>query len=249
MEHNPLRHSAADGGSQDLPGLLERAEITTCSALPRGSNYTFLVEMRAETGAILCGVYKPKDGEAPLWDFPSGTLYKRERAAYIVAETLGWHFIPPTVLRNGPQGVGSVQQFIEHDPQNHYFLLKDKHAAEFRRMCAFDWLTNNADRKAGHCLLGPDDHVWGIDHGLTFNAAPKLCTVIWDFADQPITDDILKDLEAFGATLQTLDGAITELPQLLSPSEISALKQRLELILARKRFPGQHEGRVPWPWL
>ena len=135
----------------------------------------------------MLAIYKPQQGERPLWDFPRGTLCHREVAAFEVSEALGWAIVPDTVLRDGPAGIGMMQRFVEHDPEEHYFTLLEEHGDEFRRMAAFDVVINNTDRKGGHCL--PRDRtarIFGIDHGVSFHAQWKLRTVIWDFGGEPI---------------------------------------------------------------
>ena len=132
-------------------------------------------------------VYKPRRGEAPLYDFPDGTLYRREFAAYVVSEAIGWHLVPPTVIRDGPYGVGTAQLFIDAQPKRNYFTLREDRSDDLKPMAAFDVFANNADRKGAHCLLDPEDRIWGIDHGLTFNVDYKLRTVIWDFSGQPVS--------------------------------------------------------------
>jgi uncharacterized repeat protein (TIGR03843 family) len=221
--------------------------VTGYRLAPRCSNYTFLVSLEGPDGSGCHAIYKPSEGERPLWDFPHGSLSLRERASFLLADALGWHFVPPTVVREGPHGPGSMQLFIDHDPRLHYFALRDEHEEQFKRMLLFDWLANNADRKGGHCLLAPDGKVWGIDHGLTFHAAPKLRTVIWDFAGLPIPKALLSDLEALAPRLEKLDGPLAELTSLLSVEEIAALGRRAETILSRRRYPKEGEGGIPWP--
>ena len=137
-------------------------------------------------------IYKPRRGERPLWDFPSG-LDHREVAAYELSEALGWDLVPPTILRDGPLGMGSVQLFIEADFEQHYFTLyeDEAHHDALRTMCAFDLVGNNTDRKSGHCLLGLDGRIRGIDHGLMFHHEFKLRTVIWEFGGEPVPEPIL----------------------------------------------------------
>ncbi len=230
--------------------LLESGDILSCELIPRGSNYTFLVEIRNGDSAGCYGVYKPVSGERPLWDFPHGSLGQRERAAYLLSEAIGWGFVPPTVLREGPHGYGSLQLFVPHDPRQHYLTLRDQHTLDFQRMCAFDWLANNADRKAGHCLRSQDGRIWGIDNGLTFHERHKLRTVIWDFAGQAMPASLIDDLQLFGTRLERKEGAaISELAGLLTGGEIAVLSRRLLTILERRRFPETSEGGVPWPWL
>ena len=120
--------------------------------MPWSSNATFLVNVTSN-GDEMLGIYKPQRGERPLWDFPRGTLCQREVAAYELSDILGWDIVPHTVLRDGPAGIGAVQRFVEHDPDDHYFTLLERHGDDFRRMAAFDVVINNTDRKGGHCLL------------------------------------------------------------------------------------------------
>jgi len=135
--------------------LLERGTLEVLGLLPRASNFTFLARVRVDQDQMLA-VYKPRSGEAPLWDFEEGTLAAREVAAYVVAEALGWPWVPPTVLREGPQGTGSVQRFVAFDQDQHYLTMRHDRADEFRRIALFDLVANNADRKSGHCLLARD---------------------------------------------------------------------------------------------
>ncbi len=249
LNSNERESQSASKRQNGVFRLLEQGEITSFTLLPRGSNYTFITTIEDGAGASCRAIYKPGDGERPLWDFPHGSLGARERASYLLAESLGWHFVPPTVVREGPHGPGSVQLFVEHDPQQHYFTLKELYPEEFQRMCLFDWLANNADRKAGHCLLSVDGSIWGIDHGLTFHSEHKLRTVIWDFAGAPLPDVLLRDVEALGDKLQRLEGPLAELAELIEPAELSALKKRRAAILERREFLTRHEGGVPWPLL
>src|SRR5262249_31596083 len=142
-------------------------------------------------------IYKPRRGEAPLWDFPDGTLYRREYAAYLVSQALGWAFIPTTIVREGPHGVGSFQTYVDHDPKQSYRNASDDQRARLMRIAVFDIFANNADRKVVHVLMGKDNRLWGIDHGLTFNVAPKLRTVIWEFCGEPIPEDLRHEVTAF----------------------------------------------------
>jgi uncharacterized repeat protein (TIGR03843 family) len=227
--------------------LLTQGEMETLGLLPWSSNYTFLTTVRDASLQCLA-VYKPQRGERPLWDFPQGTLCLREVAAYLVSQALGWSFIPPTVLRNGPQGLGSVQLFIDAEPEAHYFTFRDEQVPELQRIALFDCLTNNADRKGGHCLRGKDGRIWAVDNALTFHTDHKLRTVIWDFAGQPIPENLLQDLMAFRDLLAQFDPLVETLARLLATEEIEALKQRLGALLKRATFPEPGPGRhVPWP--
>ncbi len=202
-----------------------------------GSNYTFLVQVKSgeQTGS---GIYKPRDGEAPLWDFPSGTLYKREYAAYLLSQVLGWDFIPFTTIRDGPYGIGTVQLFVEHDPRHNYYALTEDSGPQLKTIACFDLVANSTDRKPGHLLLDADGKLWSIDHGLTFHAHTKIRTVIWDFSGQTIPRALLKKLETLRQQLQAPSGQLSELLGLLQPDEAEALGQRVDWVLSEGVYPG-----------
>ncbi|HTE86284.1 MAG TPA: SCO1664 family protein [Dehalococcoidia bacterium] len=228
--------------------ILLRADVTDCKLFPSGSNYVFLISLSDAAAGNGFGVYKPRRGEAPLWDFPDGTLYRRERAAYLLAQDLGWDFIPPTVIREGPYGIGSVQLFIDNDSDANFFTLRDDYADEMRRIALFDAIANNADRKGGHCLLGPDGKVWGIDHGLTFHESNKLRTVIWDYSEEPIAPALLNDLAGLAERLSGRASVFAALAELLHPAEIASLQGRIEDLLQHPVYPNPGMRRsVPWP--
>jgi hypothetical protein len=227
--------------------VLAEGELEVLGRMPWSSNGTFLGCVNGD-GLQMVVVYKPRRGERPLWDFPAGTLCGREVASYVLSEALGWSIVPETVLREGPLGIGSVQRFVEHDPDEHYFTLLETHTEVFRKFALFDALANNADRKAGHCLRSePDGHIWGIDHGLTFHPADKLRTVIWDFAGERVDAG---GLDAVGRVARDLHGALgAQLAPLLSPVEIDAVATRARHLLDSKRYPEPEPGyhSVPWP--
>ena len=225
--------------------VLERGELSPLGVLPRSSNFTFLSRVRHGNDELLA-VYKPRAGETPLWDFAEGTLCRREVAAYELADALGWPRVPPTILRDGPQGPGSVQRFVTFDPQHHYFTMREERPDDFRRTALFDVIANNADRKSGHCLLAEDGGIFVVDHGVCFSTEPKLRTVIWDFVDEPIPPGMLEDLRALKGRLAA--GAVRErLLELLSPAEVAATERRLADLLELGRFPEPGPGR-PYPW-
>lgn len=235
----------ADLSDPRLPVALVSGELELLGLLPNSSNYTFLARATAGDDQVLA-VYKPRRGEMPLWDFHEGTLCRREVAAYVVARELGWPNVPPTVLREGPEGLGSTQLFVEFDPSQHYFTLEGTHAAEFRRVALFDMVVNNADRKGGHCLLGLDGTIWVVDHGVCFNEEPKLRTVIWEHGGERIPAELLDDVRALRERLGP--GALrAELDELLSADELIALDERIDSVLAGGLFPEPGPGR-PYPW-
>lgn len=248
-----------DGDDKPLPSNkaipLERAlQVLECGSVEIehgmmrwSSNYTFLLSVKHDEVSVLC-VYKPRKGERPLWDFPDGTLCKREYAAFLVSQALGWQVVPPTVLREGPRGLGSMQFFVDHDPEYNYFSFEPTLQPQLMVLALFDVITNNADRKGGHCLVDESGHLWGIDHGLTFHPSNKLRTVIWDFAGQPVAENLLGDLDHLCATLepgQTLHDALITL---LADHEITAFQQRVKRILKTKKYPNPGSGpNYPWP--
>ncbi|MCX6020526.1 MAG: SCO1664 family protein [Chloroflexi bacterium] len=194
-------------------------------------------------------MYKPRRGEAPLYDFPDGTLYRRERAAYVVSQALGWPAIPPTVIRDGPHGPGTVQLYVDHNPQAHYFTFGAEHAEQLRQLALFDVVANNADRKGGHCLESWSGAVWSIDHGLTFHRQPKLRTVIWDFRGDPLPPALSADLLAVCERLETgADPLRAELLELIAAGELAALLRRAEAVLEEGQYPDYGPYRnTPWP--
>ena len=222
----------------ELCKLLQRGRIVECGLIPWGSNYTFLVSMDVEEPVPLLGIYKPRRGETPLWDFPEGTLYKREYASFLLSEALGWQLVPPTIIRKGPNGIGSVQLFMHHqDEDADYFALRQQHVREVQMMAVFDMIANNTVRKAGHCLRGEDGHVWGIDHGLTFHPHPKLRTVIWDFGGEPIPPALLTDIRRVHTELETRQKLARQLNDLLMSVEMEALIERIQQVRAHPEFP------------
>ncbi len=232
-------------GTDEQVRLLEQGDLEVLGLLPRASNYTFLARVTGGDEQTLA-VYKPRAGEAPLWDFDDGSLCRREVAAYLVADALGWPSVPPTILRDGPDGPGMVQLFVEFDPQQHFFTMQQERPDDFRRVALFDALANNADRKAGHCLLSTGGELFCIDHGVCFHAEPKLRTVIWDFAGEPIPDDLVKDLEALAQKLRS-EPLRDRLATLLADDELTAIERRVARLIASGRFPEPGPGR-PYPW-
>ena len=232
--------------SPELIALLEQGEITVKGRMPWSSNATFLTEVCARDRLTLA-VYKPARGERHLWDFPPG-LGKREVAAYELSEALGWGIVPETVWRSeGPMGEGSLQRFVPADFEHHYFTLyedeDERWHDELRRVCVFDLLANNTDRKSGHCLLGEDEKIYAIDNGLSFHAEFKLRTVIWEFGGEDIPRELIDDVARF------VDGGVPEsLSEWLDPFERDALLARARAIVNERRFPIDGSGRrYPWP--
>jgi len=225
--------------------VLGEGRLEPLGLMPDASNATFLAEVTDEPVTMLA-IYKPRAGEAPLWDFPEGTLCRREVAAYVLSASLGWPAIPPTVLRDGPHGPGATQLFVDADPREHYFTLRHSRLKDFAPVAAFDVVANNADRKSGHCLVDADGDLWFIDHGVCFNLAPKLRTVIWEFAGRRLPKRLISDLERVASDLRA--GPLREgMVALLSEPEVDATARRAERLARTATFPLPASER-PYPW-
>jgi uncharacterized repeat protein (TIGR03843 family) len=206
--------------------------------------------VRTDPGEVLA-VWKPTAGERPLFDFPIGTLTRREVAAYLVSEALGWGIVPQTHLRDGPAGEGMVQRWIEIDPTADVIAMVNGEDRRLRRVAVLDAILNNTDRKAGHLLPVPGGHVFAVDHGVTFSVVPKLRTVLWAWEGEPFDDE-----EAAGLTRvrDALGGRVpgslaTALSELLSAREVAATRARVQDLLATGVFPSPNPDwpAIPWP--
>jgi uncharacterized repeat protein (TIGR03843 family) len=240
--------SAFDLPAATLVELLETGDVEVEGRMPYSSNTTLLVHVRGRDAEGIAiehrAIYKPGRGERPLWDFPPD-LYKREVAMYRLARALDLTVIPPTALGNGPFGEGSFQAFVEADFSHHYFTLHEAGVgvSDLRQLCLIDLIANNTDRKSGHCLLGRDGRVYGIDNGLAFHAQWKLRTVLWDFVDQPIPDEDLARVRAFVSA-----GPPVEICALLDNFEIDAMMTRAAAVLAEGVYPADDTDGHRWPW-
>ncbi len=225
--------------------VLREGEVEAIGRMPWSSNATFMTHVRHELGEMLA-IYKPQRGERPLWDFPEGTLCRREVAACALSDLLGWALVPDTVLRDDlPHGLGSLQRFIDHDPEEHYFTLLEAHTEAFRRFAAFDIVANNTDRKGGHLLRSAEGRVFGIDHGVCFHQQWKVRTVIWEFGGDRIDDAVLEDL---ACARDRLVGSDTALDELLAPGELTATIARLERLLTTGHYPIADDDYRNYPW-
>jgi len=236
----------ADAATEEI---LLHGEIELQGQFVLGYNYTFLVQVSFQNETVKA-VYKPRQGEQPLWDFPSNTLSKREMAAYLVSRRLGWDLVPITVLREtGPLGPGSLQLFIDHDPEIHYFTFTEETRSQLSPVALFDLLINNADRKGGHLLLDRENKVWLIDHGLCFHEEDKLRTVIWDFAGLPIPQELLNSIKELRNTLAVPNGLYADLAVYLSRAELAALRNRCDQLISEGifQFPPRDRRAYPYP--
>ena len=237
----------ANGKSEDILNCLTQGSIEIVGQFTWSSNYTFLVQVTCGEASIPA-VYKPSQGERPLWDFPRGSLAEREVAAYLTSAALGWDLVPPTVLRQeGPAGAGSLQLYIDADPERHYFTFSEEEKQRLQPVVVFDFLINNADRKGGHVFLTQNEQIHLIDHGVCFHEEYKLRTVLWDFIDEVIPEDILADVGLFLEHLETDRQLYNAFSTLLSEAEIQAIISRTRQILTAKRFPKPGPGR-PYPY-
>jgi uncharacterized repeat protein (TIGR03843 family) len=200
----------------------------------------------------LLAVWKPTVGELPLFDFPIGTLTRREVAAYLVSEALEWRIVPPTLLRDGPYGEGMLQLWIDVDPDADVIDIVNGADPRLRRIAVLDAVLNNTDRKAGHLLPVPGGHLYAVDHGVTFSIEPKLRTVLWHWAEEPFEADEVAALQRVQAALGTAQepGPLAvALAELLFIDEVSATRERVEALLAAGVFPVPSPDwpAIPWP--
>ncbi|MFB6506129.1 MULTISPECIES: SCO1664 family protein [unclassified Streptomyces] len=267
----------------DRLALLAEGELTVLGQV-RGASNAVLYCTVARDGEEATCVYKPVAGEQPLWDFPDGTLARREVAAYELSEATGWGLVPPTVLRDGPYGEGMCQLWIDAVPQDDedgaagepplLALVEDEEPGEgwkavvraevgggrtallvhaddsrLRRLAVLDAVINNGDRKGGHLLPAPGGRLYGIDHGVTFNADDKLRTLLWGWAGEPLTAEAVEVVDRLGAELAPGTPLVTRLAELITEAEIEALRGRVAGLRASGRHP-EPSGEwpsIPWP--
>jgi hypothetical protein len=241
--------SAEPASTEGLPAavadIITRGEITVTGRLTDASNLTLLGEATLDGLTIPC-IYKPVRGERPLWDFPDGTLAYREVAAYAVSVASGWDVVPPTVLRDGPFGLGMCQLWIDIDDRVDLAALARSDHPQLRRMAVYDAVVNNADRKGGHLLPTVDGHVYGVDHGVCFSVEDKLRTLLWRWRGKRLLDeaiDVLSELRA------QLEGELGDaLGELLHREELLATVHRVDRLLSTRRHPMPSDGWPPVPW-
>jgi hypothetical protein len=200
-----------------------------------------------ETPVVVDAIYKPIAGERPLDDFPDETLSRREVAAFLVSEAMGWSIVPPTVLRDGPFGMGALQLWIDVDATVDVVALVVGDDPRLRRIAVFDAAVNNTDRKGGHLLPVPGGHVYGVDHGVTFSTVPKLRTLLWGWRGQSLAPD---ELDGLARLRDALRGDLArDLAGLLSRGEIAATRRRVDRLLETRRFPLPRPDwpAIPWP--
>lgn len=229
-------------------GALREGELEVLGRLPGSTNQALVVLVHHPALAEpFHAVYKAILAERPLFDFPIGTLARREVAAFLVSEATGWGIVPPTVLRDGPYGEGMVQQWIHGDGSVDLVGLVTGDHERLRPMAVFDAIVNNTDRKGGHLVPMPDGHIYGVDHGVTFSVEPKLRTVLWGWIGMPFDAAELAGLERVRDALRAELG--TALLELLDPAEVTATRRRVASLLRFRRFPRPNPDwpSIPWP--
>lgn len=224
---------------------LSSGEIEVTGRLVDASNATLFGSATLNETTIAI-IYKPVAGERPLWDFPDGNLAQREYAAYLLSSLIKWDVVPPTVLREGPFGLGMVQQWIDIDESVDLAQFYRQDEEQLRKMALFDAVINNTDRKIGHLLPAKDGHLFGCDHGVTFHSEDKLRTVLWQWADMELSATELQELSQLKSTLEKESSKFLEL---ITEVEFSALISRVEKLASTKRFPAPSDEwpAVPWP--
>lgn len=242
--------SVAGLSREEIEERLAKWPINGIGLHPGGSNYVFVVRLKEDDEEIFA-IYKPAAGERPLRDFQYGTLHNREWSAYVLSDALGWPAVPPTVVREGPHGIGSVQLFIDADFTKHYFNLREQRLDDYTPVAMFDVLVNNADRKGGACLLDADHRIWAVDHGLTFNPLARRRTVMFEFNGTPYPDELLKSIENMMDKLEDEKSDLRrKLGGALDEQEIGSLLRRGEEMLESRHFPHlDPDWNVPWPMI
>ncbi len=253
--------------------LLTRGELDLEGRLAEASNTTLRARITLDGVTARC-VYKPVRGERPLWDFPDGTLAGREVSAFLVSAATGWGLVPPTVLRDGPFGPGACQLWIDEpegqeplvgfvpayavppgwfavaaarDDDGDAYALAHADDARLAHLAVLDAVINNADRKGGHVLLGPDGRVYGVDHGVCFHVENKLRTVLWGWTGRALPGEVAPVLAALSAALDTHLGEA--LAQHLTRAEVRQVGTRLARLRRAARFPEPPTDwpAMPWP--
>jgi len=210
---------------------ISAAGLKIVGRLVDASNATLQAIIEESDPAIKV-IYKPIAGEKPLWDFEDGNLASRELAAFIVSDSGGFDVVPFTILRDGPFGLGMVQQWIEIDSNVDIIEFGQSGDKQLKRLALFDAVINNTDRKFGHLLLDNSGKLYGCDHGVAFHKEDKLRTVLWQFAGQDFDQEEIDLLD----TLVKIDWN-DKLSNFLTNDEIQALNMRIEKLIHQRKFP------------
>ena len=226
--------------------VLADGELIVTGRLIDASNATLLAQCTLDNEIVKC-IYKPIAGERPLWDFQDGNLAQREFAAYLISEYLEMHIVPLTILRDGPFGLGMVQEWIDIDQDVDLAEFFSQDDPQLRKMALFDAVINNTDRKIGHLLPHPDGRLFGCDHGVTFHHEYKLRTVLWQWAGSDLTEDEIGSLQALQEILETDESGT--LQSLITQTELLSLKSRIDALIKDRSFPlpSTDWPAIPWP--
>ena len=226
--------------------ILRNGTINVTGRLIDASNATLLAECSYRNMKIKC-IYKPIAGERPLWDFPDGNLAQREYASYLISEASNLKVVPLTLLRDGPFGLGMIQEWIEIDSTVDLATFFSTYDPQLRKMALFDAVVNNTDRKIGHLLPRADGKLYGCDHGVTFHQEYKLRTVLWQWAGGDLS---LEEKQILHELLLLIEkNQIEKFRTLITDIEIEALKTRITNLLSEGKFPmpSQDWPAIPWP--
>ena len=224
--------------------LLSHGELVVTARLVDASNATLFAQASDSKNEINC-IYKPIAGERPLWDFPDGSLADREFAAFLVSNYLGLNIVPLTILREGPYGLGMVQEWIEIDESIDLAGYFSQDLPELRKMALFDAIINNTDRKIGHLLPTPEGSLFGCDHGVTFHHEDKLRTVLWQWAGDKLTNNEITTLKKLVSGIESE----LDLSPFLTEQEIQALIDRVQKLISTELMPTPNPDwpAIPWP--
>jgi hypothetical protein len=226
--------------------ILEEGSVKVAGRLVDASNATLFTELELN-GESIRAIYKPISGERPLWDFQSGNLAFRERAAFLISEAMGLHLVPLTILRDGPFGEGAFQLWIDIDESIDLALYFRETNDNLRSVALFDAVINNTDRKIGHLLPAQSGELYVCDHGVTFHEEDKLRTVLWQWSGEELRSSEIETLNRLLDSLMKEE--ISELLTLISHVEREALIMRIERLINQSRFPEPNPEwpAVPWP--
>jgi len=226
--------------------ILSEGTVKVEGRLVDASNATLFTELELN-GETIRAIYKPISGERPLWDFQSGSLAFRERAAFLISEAMGLNLVPLTILRDGPFGEGAFQLWIDIDESVDLALYFRETNEHLRSVALFDAVINNTDRKIGHLLPAQSGELYVCDHGVTFHEEDKLRTVLWQWSGEELRSSEVETLNLLLNSLMKEE--IPELLILISDVEREALNMRLERLINQSRFPEPNPEwpAVPWP--
>jgi uncharacterized repeat protein (TIGR03843 family) len=151
-----------------------------------------------------------------------------------------------TLVATGEQPEGWLHVLSGENESGESVSVLHQQRVDLQQIAVLDAIMNNADRKAGHVLIGEGDRLWGIDHGLTFHDEPKLRTVLWGWAGEPIPRALMKDVQGLKENWSLVEGLLEEY---LAGYELFALQERIEDLLESGRFPAPSNGwpAIPWP--